>query len=138
MSILAPQSSPKLLALLQGSAVAAAKSCTGGNNDTECGVKWYTGKWDGTSGMEQDLSATSLFTANLVAFEKQAPGTQSSAVNATAAGTSTGSANGTSTSSGTGTGSAAATTTGANAASVLVGGPFAVVAGIMAGIIAIF
>lgn len=130
VAILAPQTTSKILPLLQGSAIAAAKSCTGGANGTECGNQWYRSKYDGSTGMAQDLSATGLFTANLVAFEKQAPGTQASP-----AGSSTGSGNATSTTA-TGTAGAAATTTGANAGSVLTSGVSAVVAGVVAAFVA--
>lgn len=73
------------------------------------------GKWDGTHGLPKDLSATSLFTANLVAFEKQAPETQAGVI-----------------AGGNGT----TTSTGENAASVLGGGSFTIVAAVGAGIVA--
>lgn len=142
VAILAPQAAFRMLPLLQGSAVAAAKTCTGGADGTECGTKWYTSTYDGTTGMAQDLSATSLFTANLVAFEKQPPGTQANAVNETAAGTSTsagvstGSGNGTSTTA-TGSAGAAATATDANAGNVINSGLTAVVAGVVGAIVAL-
>lgn len=133
VALLAPQTTSKILPLLQGSAVAAAKSCTGGTNGTECGMKWYSGKYDGSTGLPEDLSATSLFTANLVAFDKQAPGTQ-----ANAAGAPSGSGNGNSTTAtSSGIAGAAATTTGANVGSVITSGLSGAVAGIVAAIVAL-
>lgn len=135
VALLAPQTSMKILPLLQESAVAAAKTCDNGNDRTRCGTKWYNDQPDGTTGTLQDLSATGLFTANLVAFEKQNPGTQAHGVNQTAAGSTTTAANGTSASSSTG--SAAATTTGTNSASRIAGDLFVVVAVVIAGLMAV-
>lgn len=132
MALLAPQTTSKVLPLLQGSAVAAAKACTGGDNGTECGSAWYKNKYDGSTGLAQDLTATSLFTANLVAFEKQAPGTQA---NATVA--PTGSGNGTSTTATGTSGAAATTTTGVNAGSVLGAGFAAVFGAVVAAMVAL-
>lgn len=129
-AVVAPYTASEIMPLLQGSAVGAAKSCTGSLNGTECGVKWYT-EWDGTDSMSNQLSATGLFTANLVSFGKTAPATQSESRNTTSS-TSTGSTNGTSSSS------AGATTTGTSAASGLVVGPVALVAAIVAGAVALF
>ncbi|KAJ5823764.1 Six-hairpin glycosidase [Penicillium robsamsonii] len=66
---MAPHTKSEILQRLQGSAVGAAKQCSGGDNGTVCGQQWYKAKWDGTAGMEAQLSATSVFTSNLVAFE---------------------------------------------------------------------
>lgn len=66
-SILVPDTADLIRPKLQASAQAAAQGCTGNNNQT-CGIKWYTNKWDGTTGMEQEISATNVFLANLVQF----------------------------------------------------------------------
>jgi mannan endo-1,6-alpha-mannosidase len=65
--MLVPETADQIKPKLQSSAEAAAKTCTGNNNQT-CGIKWYTDKWDGTTGMEQEISATNVFLANLVSF----------------------------------------------------------------------
>lgn len=105
---------------------------------SECGNQWYNDQWNGTSEIQDNLSATGLFTANLVAFEKQAPGTQANPDNQTSSGsataTTTTSPNGTSTSTSTST--AAATTTSANSASGLAGGSFVMSVVVFAGLMA--
>ncbi|KAJ5668060.1 glycoside hydrolase [Penicillium maclennaniae] len=130
-ALVAPYTASDIMPLLQGSAVGAAKSCTGDKNNTECGVKWYAA-YDDSDGMPSQLSATSLFTANLVSFSKKAASVQSASTNTTSV-TSTGSANGTDPGSSS---SAGATQTGTNAASVLVVGPVAFVAAVIAGAVA--
>lgn len=65
--MLVPETADQIKPKLQASAQAAAQGCTGNNNQT-CGIKWYTDKWDGTTGMEQEISATNVFLANLVPF----------------------------------------------------------------------
>jgi mannan endo-1,6-alpha-mannosidase len=133
-AVVAPYTASDIMPLLQGSAVGAAKSCTGSSNGTECGVTWYT-EWDGTDSMSNQLSATGLFTANLVSFGKAAPATQSESRNTTSS-TSTGSGTGTSSSNAEAT--TTGTTTGTSAASGLVVGPVALVAAIVAGTVALF
>ncbi|KAI2786975.1 Mannan endo-1,6-alpha-mannosidase DCW1 [Penicillium oxalicum] len=66
-ALLVPSTYKFILPKLQTSAVAAAKSCTGHNNNT-CGVRWYQSTYDGWSGMEEQISATSLFVANMIQF----------------------------------------------------------------------
>lgn len=65
--MLVPETADLIKPKLQASAKAAAQTCTGNNNQT-CGIKWYTNKWDGTTGMEQEISATNVFLANLPYF----------------------------------------------------------------------
>lgn len=132
ISTVAPYTMDDILPRLQGSASAAAEACTGESNDT-CGVRWYSKKYDGEKGMEQQLSAASVFTANLVAFDRNDLATQAGGTNATSATTNT---TGTS-ASGTQAASSASGTS-ANGASVLVGGPLAITAAVLAGVMAIF
>lgn len=42
---------------LHASAKAAAKSCTGGKDKRTCGLKWYTGGYDGNPGLGQQINA---------------------------------------------------------------------------------
>jgi len=65
---------------LQTSAQAAAKSCSGHNNNT-CGVRWYQSKYDGWIGMEEQISASDIFVANLVYFNKTGPVTSTTGGN---------------------------------------------------------
>lgn len=67
-ALIVPSTYDSILPKLQGSAVAAAKACTGHNNNT-CGVRWYTEKWDGWSGLEEQMSVTSILAANLISME---------------------------------------------------------------------
>jgi mannan endo-1,6-alpha-mannosidase len=53
----APFTKDTITKYLTASAVGAAKSCSGGDDKATCGSKWYTGSWDGTSGVGQQLSA---------------------------------------------------------------------------------
>ena len=124
VSTVAPYTMDDILPRLQGSASAAAEACTGESNDT-CGVRWYTEKYDGEKGMEEELSATSVFTANLVAFDRKTVATQAGGTNATSANTNTSETR----ASGTQAASSASGTS-ANGASVLMGGPLAIIAAV--------
>jgi hypothetical protein len=42
---------------LTASAIAAAESCSGGDNGQTCGKKWYVGGYDGLYGVGQQMSA---------------------------------------------------------------------------------
>lgn len=68
VSILAPYTAKNITSRLRGSAVAAAKSCTGGNSRTLCGQRWYSSKWNGTATMGDQMSAVNIFTANLASY----------------------------------------------------------------------
>jgi mannan endo-1,6-alpha-mannosidase len=52
---------------LQISAIAASRSCSGGFDGVTCGTKLYTGGWDGTWGVGQQLSALDIVQLVLVA-----------------------------------------------------------------------
>ncbi|KAJ5698431.1 mannan endo-1-6-alpha-mannosidase [Penicillium macrosclerotiorum] len=66
-ALLVPSTYDTILPKLQSSAEAAAKSCTGNNNNT-CGVQWYKSEWDGWTGMEEQISVSQIFSANLINF----------------------------------------------------------------------
>ncbi|KAJ5692205.1 glycosyl hydrolase family 76 protein [Penicillium macrosclerotiorum] len=133
ISVVAPYTSSGILPLLKGTATAAAQGCTGGKDDTRCSGRWYIKAYDGDDSMANQISALSLFTSNLVAFNSNTPFTQSTASNTTTGSvTSSGSEN--STSSGTVT----ATTTGNNAASVLVGAPVSITAAMFSALLHFF
>lgn len=53
--------------MLESSAQACAASCTGNGNNT-CGVRWYQYKWDGWTGMEEQISASQMFSSMLVKY----------------------------------------------------------------------
>ncbi|GLB04947.1 hypothetical protein AtubIFM57258_010974 [Aspergillus tubingensis] len=132
-SMLAPYTSSDILPRLQGSAVGAAKQCSGGSSNTTCGQHWYKSSWDGTEGIEEEMSATSIFTSNLVAYKHLSPATKTTATNVTSsAGTDTG--NGTTTASTAAGSNSVVPTNGANS---LPCGPFGVAVAIVAGAFAI-
>ncbi|KAJ5610722.1 mannan endo-1-6-alpha-mannosidase [Penicillium lagena] len=68
VSIVAPYTAESITSRLRGSAVAAAKSCTGGNNNTLCGQRWYNSTWDGTATIEDQMSAVNILTAALASY----------------------------------------------------------------------
>ncbi|KAJ5172615.1 hypothetical protein N7492_005208 [Penicillium capsulatum] len=65
--LLVPETYDLVLPKLQSSARGAAKTCDGHGNNS-CGVRWWGNKWDGWSGMEEQISVSQLFSANLVKF----------------------------------------------------------------------
>jgi mannan endo-1,6-alpha-mannosidase len=79
-ALLAPFTYDTILPKLQTSAEAAAKSCTGHDNNT-CGVRWYKSEYDGWIGMEEQISATNIFVANLISFSNAAPVTSTTGGN---------------------------------------------------------
>ncbi|KAJ5910692.1 Mannan endo-1-6-alpha-mannosidase DCW1 [Penicillium tannophilum] len=81
-ALLVPSTYDTILPVLQTSGQAAAKSCTGHDNNT-CGVRWYKSAYDGWIGMEEEISATNIFVANMIAFDSSAPVTSSTGGNST-------------------------------------------------------
>lgn len=65
-AVMAPFTKDTITKYLKASAVGAAKSCSGGADGATCGSKWYTGGWDGTSGVGQQLSALEVTQALLM------------------------------------------------------------------------
>lgn len=67
---LAPFTAPQILPLLQTSAKAAARTCTGASTTSGgpylCGNRWYFDSYDGKGGVGQQLSALSVIAANLI------------------------------------------------------------------------
>ena len=64
-SKMAPFTAGRIGEVLRASAQGAAASCTGGKNNT-CGSRWYLGRWDGTTGLGQELCALEATYALLV------------------------------------------------------------------------
>ncbi len=52
--------------LLEASATAAVATCTGGDNGRMCGLKWNTLRWDGTTGVGQQMAAMEVILANTI------------------------------------------------------------------------
>jgi mannan endo-1,6-alpha-mannosidase len=79
---LVPSTFDRILAKLQNSGEAAAASCTGHSNGT-CGVRWYKSTYDGWIGMEEEISATDVFLANMINYNNIAPVTSTTGGNST-------------------------------------------------------
>lgn len=56
-AVLQPSINDAVSKYLRASATVVAQSCTGGTNGQACGKKWYTGGYDGDTGVGQQLSA---------------------------------------------------------------------------------
>ena len=63
---LVPQIANAVSTLLHASAKGAAASCSGGSDGVTCGQRWYTGSWDGSYGVGQQLSALEVIQGLLV------------------------------------------------------------------------
>jgi mannan endo-1,6-alpha-mannosidase len=63
---MAPFTYDFIMPKLRASAAAAAKTCTGGNTGTSCGLKWTEQQWDGSKGIGEQMSAMEVFQSNLI------------------------------------------------------------------------
>lgn len=63
---LAPFTHDEIMPMLRASAVAAAKTCTGGPNGRSCGLKWTLEHWDGSNGVGEQLSVMEVLQSNLI------------------------------------------------------------------------
>ncbi|KAF2215156.1 glycoside hydrolase family 76 protein [Cercospora zeae-maydis SCOH1-5] len=62
----APWTHDTIMPLLRTSALAAAKSCTGGDDGTTCGTDWLEGVWDGAFGVGQQMNALEVIQSNMI------------------------------------------------------------------------
>jgi mannan endo-1,6-alpha-mannosidase len=63
----APWTYDRIKPLLASSAVAAAAQCNGGQNGRMCGLRWTDdGKWDGTTGVGQQMAAMEVVLGNMI------------------------------------------------------------------------
>ena len=65
-AVRAPFTYPLLKPILESSAQAAAATCTGGESGTQCGLKWTTGSFDGSTGVGEQMSALEVIQSNLI------------------------------------------------------------------------
>jgi len=73
-----PDMYSKVMPWLRASSLAATSQCTGGDNGRMCGLKWTdNGKWDGTTGLGQQMAALEVTLANLIE-DSRAPFTSGS------------------------------------------------------------
>lgn len=63
---LAPFIRPKILPVLQKSAEAAIKQCTGGDTKRVCGFKWASGVYDGKTGAGQQMNVLAAVSSLLM------------------------------------------------------------------------
>lgn len=63
---MAPWTTDQILPKLKFSAQGAAAQCSGGQDGTTCGRRWYQNTWDGEKGVGEQMSAMSIFGANLI------------------------------------------------------------------------
>ncbi|KAJ4416574.1 hypothetical protein N0V85_002236 [Neurospora sp. IMI 360204] len=63
----APWTYYRIKPLIESTAIAATSTCIGGSNGRMCGLKWTEhGKWDGTTGVGQQMAAMELVLANMI------------------------------------------------------------------------
>lgn len=65
-----PKIVPDVYKLLGASAKGAAQACTGGEDGTTCGQKWYTGGFDGMVGLGEEMCALETIQGLLVLQSK--------------------------------------------------------------------
>ncbi|KAJ5440247.1 Six-hairpin glycosidase [Penicillium cf. griseofulvum] len=75
MSLIVPSNvTADVMGRFKTSAVAACQQCSGGNAGTGCGVRWTKKtEWDGSSGLEQQMSVLGVLNAIMVPFKGQGP-----------------------------------------------------------------
>ncbi|KAF9882792.1 hypothetical protein FE257_005160 [Aspergillus nanangensis] len=71
MTTIVPYTAGEILPKIQASAEAAAKQCSGGGSKMECGRRWHQANWDGTTSLETDMSALSIFSSNMITHKLQ-------------------------------------------------------------------
>ncbi|CAI4609654.1 BBF_collapsed_G0033800.mRNA.1.CDS.1 [Saccharomyces cerevisiae] len=69
---LVPETRNQIMSWLNTSAIAAAKSCSGGTDGHTCGLNWFNGTWDGMYGLGEQMSALEVM-VNTRALDKPAP-----------------------------------------------------------------
>ncbi|CCH46054.1 Mannan endo-1,6-alpha-mannosidase [Wickerhamomyces ciferrii] len=69
---LVPSLYDEIRPLLESSAEAAAKSCSGGSDGVTCGLDWTKGSWDNKYGLGEQMCALEIFNS-LLAPESPAP-----------------------------------------------------------------
>ncbi|KAI9172278.1 glycoside hydrolase family 76 protein [Paramyrothecium foliicola] len=68
----APHTRDFVLPYLRASAVAAAKQCVGGTNQRMCGLKWNQDKYDGSTGVGQQMAAMEVTLSCMIDQRKAA------------------------------------------------------------------
>ena len=87
VTVLAPFTSEIVQQRLSASASAAAQQCSGGTTGTKCGQKWIQGtKWDGTTGVGQQMSALEVVQSNMVFIQQKEAATTGGTTGSTGSG----------------------------------------------------
>lgn len=84
-SILAPTTAGTILEWMEKSAVAAAQSCSGGDDGVTCGFNWNYNGWDGFYGLGEQMSALETIMGmknNITLYSADTGGTSASDYNA--------------------------------------------------------
>jgi len=67
-AVKAPFAYDAIKPILEDSAAAAARSCSGGDDGNQCGLKWTTSTFDGSVGVGEQMSALEVIQANLIDY----------------------------------------------------------------------
>ncbi|CAG8893102.1 unnamed protein product [Penicillium egyptiacum] len=75
MSLIVPSNvTSEIMGKFKASAVAAGQQCSGGSDGKHCGIRWTKkSEWDGTIGLEQQMSVLGVLNAVLVPFAAEGP-----------------------------------------------------------------
>ncbi|KAJ5469252.1 Mannan endo-1-6-alpha-mannosidase DCW1 [Penicillium diatomitis] len=65
---MAPFTHDQIMPKLRATGQAAAKTCTGGEQGTTCGMRWTSQKWDHTKDFGQQMSVLEVVQANLIDY----------------------------------------------------------------------
>jgi mannan endo-1,6-alpha-mannosidase len=67
-AVKAPFAYPLLKPILEASATAAARTCTGGDDGNQCGLQWTIPNFDGSVGVGEQMSALEVIQGNLIDY----------------------------------------------------------------------
>jgi len=75
MSLIVPTNvTAEVMGKFKASAVAAGQQCSGGSDGKHCGIRWtMKSEWDGTMGLEQQMSVLGVLNAAMVPFTADGP-----------------------------------------------------------------
>lgn len=76
LTSIASYTADEIIPKLQASALGAAQQCSGGKDNQHCGRRWYQDTWDGYKGLEEQMSALGIFSAQMITHNQgksQAP-----------------------------------------------------------------
>lgn len=75
MSLIVPTNvTAEVMGKFKASAVAAGQQCSGGSDGKHCGIRWtMKSEWDGTMGLEQQMSVLGVLNAVMVPFTADGP-----------------------------------------------------------------